>query len=115
MEDQPIYFGKVEEVFSGDDLIVMVDLGVEGLHKRQRVRLHGVDTPNAIGESPSQDGGKIRDEIRRMSQGKRVRLSSIRKKSSSWVAVVEVVGDRAVNLNEYLIHKGYPFKRQDAQ
>ena len=47
-EERNTYDAEVREVFSGDDLVVLVDLGVESLWKRQRVRLAGGDTPNAI-------------------------------------------------------------------
>ena len=51
---------EVREVFSGDDLIVMIDLGVENLFMKRRIRLHGVDTPNAVKEQKDTDAGKIR-------------------------------------------------------
>src|SRR5690606_1032190 len=56
----------VEEVHSADDFILLVDLGVDGLYKRTRARLHGVDAPNAYKVRADTDAGRLRDEVKRM-------------------------------------------------
>lgn len=106
---------EVREVFSGDDLVVFVDLGVEGLWKRQRVRLLGVDTPNAINASEDTEAGKIRATVRKMARGRRGMFTVHSKNLSSWVGTLVLESPTApegvVNLNKVLIAQGYVFKR----
>lgn len=113
MSDKRVYEAEVVDVFSGDDLIAMVDLGVEDLHKKQRIRLHGVDTPNAVGAADSTEAGKARGYVKHRCHRRKVRLTVISKNVSSWVAVVEVLGDgEPYNINEDLIAQGYAYKRE---
>ncbi len=109
----PTYACEVREVFSGDDLVVLVDLGVENLWKRQRVRLHGVDTPPAVGELADTEAGKIRTYVRNLTRCRRANLTVVSKNTSSWVVVliVEAFDGSKVNVNDYLINAGYVFKR----
>lgn len=110
-----VYSAKVEEVFSGDDLVLMVDLGAENLHLRQRVRLHGVDTPNAINEGPDTDAGKVRGYVRNITRDRPVRVRLVSRIGGSWVAVVVITTrDGELNLNDDLIAQGFAFKREKA-
>lgn len=107
----------VQDVFSGDDLIVFVDLGVNDIWLRKRVRLHGVDTPNAVNAAEDTDAGKIRREIRLLAKGRRGLISVVSKSPSSWVGVLVVEAPPPtgqINLNEMLIEKGHVFKRAGA-
>lgn len=104
---------EVVDVYSGDDLIVMVDLGIENLFKKQRVRLQGVDTPNAIGSGANTPAGAVRAYVRNLCRGKKIKLEVTSRSLSSWVAVVHVVLDSGLhNLNEDLIAQGYVYKRE---
>ncbi len=108
-----VYEGEVLDVYSGDDLIAMVDLGVDDLFKRRRIRLHGVDAPNGIGASSHTEAGKVRAYVRNLCEKKRVRLTVVSKNLRSWVAVVEVLADgKAHNINQDLIAQGYKFVRE---
>lgn len=108
-----VYEGEVTDVYSGDDLIVMVDLGVEDLYKRRRIRLHGVDAPNGIGASSQTKAGKVRAYVRHLCERKRVRLTVVSKNLRSWVAVVEVLGSgEPHNINQDLIAQGFKFIRE---
>lgn len=105
------YDCEVREVFSGDDLVVMVDLGVENLWKRQRVRLAGVDTPNAVNAREDTQAGEIRREVRALARNKKGQLTIVSRNSNSWVVQLTVttpVGP--VDVNKMLIDKGYEFK-----
>jgi hypothetical protein len=64
-----VYSVKVEEVHSGDDLILMVDLGIDNLYKRVRVRLAGVDCPDAYRAAPETEAGRVRDAVREITRG----------------------------------------------
>jgi len=109
---QTEYSCEVKEVFSGDDLIAMVDLGVENLFKKQRLRLSGVDTPNAISASGSTEAGQLRSFIRQMTRGRKSKITVVNRNTNSWVVVLVVEApEGAVNVNDYLIANGYEFKR----
>lgn len=113
MNEKETYEGDVLEVFSGDDLIVMMDLRVESLFKRMRIRLHGVDTPNGFNSASDTDAGKLRQYVRGLCRDKKVKVTPITKRDTYWVATLEVVdGDLLHNVNKDLIAQGYEFKRE---
>lgn len=102
---------EVREVYSGDDLVAMVDLGVLNLYQKTRIRLHGVDTPNAIQATEDTPAGAVRREIRMLTRGKKATLTIVSKNTSSWVVVLVVETPTGpVNVNEYLLRQGYEFK-----
>lgn len=107
---------EVREVFSGDDLIVYIDLGVENLLKRQRVRLSGVDTPPAISARGETEAGQIRTYVRMLTRGKKARLVVIARNANSWVCQLFVTAPEGeVSINELLIAKGYKFEKKGPQ
>lgn len=103
----------VTDVFSGDDLVGFVDLGVESLWKRQRMRLYGIDTPPAIGLPPESEAGKVRTYIRNLVLRRKATVMVHSKTLNSWVVtlMVEQHDGSTVNVNEYLKSQGYEFKR----
>lgn len=111
------YIGEVVEVFSGDDLVVLIDLGVDDLYKKKRVRLYGVDTPNAVGQNISSPAGQIRSYVRQLCKGKKVRMAVVTESLRSWVARVEVETSPGTFycVNDDLISKGYKFNRERLQ
>lgn len=109
-----VYDAELKQVLSGDDLFVMVDLGVDDLHKRVRVRLSGVDTPNAIGAAPGSPAHRVSDQVRRMIGRNKLRLHPLSiRGNNSWVCNVEIVTPNGeyINLNKQLIDAGYVFKK----
>lgn len=104
------YAVKVEEVHSGDDFIVLVDLGVDGLYKRTRVRLHGVDAPNAYKAKPDTEAGRVRDEVKTLVAGKCF-IEVISEGKSGWLVdfTVTLPEGRQASLNEILVNRGYVF------
>lgn len=109
------YEAEVKEVFSGDDLILMIDLGVDNLHKRARVRLHGVDTPSAIRAGADTEAGKVRAYVRNLIRDKRVTLTVVSRAENSWVGIIEYeVSGTLFNLNDDLMAQGFKFKREKA-
>lgn len=110
------WIGEVLQVFSGDDLIVLVDLGAESLFKKQRVRLYGVDAPNAVRSGSETQAGQIRAYVKALCKGNRVRLQVMSRGVASWVVTAWVLTDAGPhNLNEDLIAQGYAFKRETSQ
>jgi hypothetical protein len=106
---------RVVEVFSADDLILMVDLGIAELHLRQRVRLHGVDAPSAINAGADTEAGRLRNQVRALSRERPATLRLLSKVGASWVGVVTLhTREGEVNLNELLIAQGYRYQRAEA-
>lgn len=105
--------GEVLQVFSGDDLIVLVDLQVESLFKKQRVRLFGVDAPNAVRSKTETAAGQIRAYVRALCKNRKIELKVISRGAASWVVTAWVVTENGLhNLNEDLIAQGYAYKRE---
>lgn len=110
------YQCEVREVFSGDDLIALVDLGVENLWKRQRLRLHGVDTPPAINATGDTEAGKVRSFVRAVARGRKSTITVISRNANSWIVVLVVdTPEGKVNVNEALIERGYQFREKEVQ
>lgn len=106
------YVCEVREVFSGDDLIALVDLGVENLWKRQRIRLSGVDTPPAINATGDTEAGQLRSYVRALTRGRKGKMTVINRNANSWVVILSVdTPEGEVNINELLISRGYQFKK----
>ena len=112
------YSCEIRDVFSGDDLVVFMDLGVDDLWKRKRVRLYGVDTPNAVNSSEDTEAGKVRKHVRMLARGRRGIFSVVSKNLNSWVGTLVIESTSAqggtINLNQLLIEQGYVFKRPSA-
>lgn len=109
---QRILTGEVRDVFSGDDLVVMIDLGVDDLWKKKRIRLYGVDTPNAVGQAHDTEAGRVRSYVRDFVRNAKVHITPVSSNGSSIVAVIEVErGGQLVNLNDDLIAQGYRFQK----
>ena len=109
-----IFEGEVQEVYSGVDIFVLVNLKVEVLFMRVRFRLHGVDTPNAIGAGAVTEAGRLRVYVRNLCRDKKVRLTITSKNANSWVGVLEIQNEAGeyFNLNEDLCAQGYKYKRE---
>ena len=110
--EYPRYPCEVREVFSGDDLVLFIDLGVEQLWKRQRVRLHGVDTPNAVGEPATSPAGMVREGVKRIARFRKGQFTVMSRNGTSWVGVLIVErtgGSGVLNLNQHLIDQGHVY------
>jgi hypothetical protein len=110
MATNKTYDVTVEEVYSGDDLILMVDLGVGGLFRRVRARLLGVDTPSAFRASGDTEAGEVRSLLRKtVMQGKcSVELHAEGK--GGWLVTLFVEGVEGVtNINDMMKSLGYVY------
>lgn len=104
---------RVEQVHSGDDMIVMADLGIDGLHKRTRVRLRGVDTPDAYKEKAESRAGKVREQVRRLVLNKPCYIDVHSQGKSSWIVTLYVSDEgEEVCLNDMLIESGYVYQQK---
>lgn len=107
----------VEEVHSGDDLVVLVNLGVDGLFKKVRARLRGVDTPSAYKAKHSTEAGTVRDDVRSVIGKHPCTLLLHSNGRGGWLITLTIhpPGAEPINLNEYLISKGYVFQSKSEQ
>ena len=72
------YKAKIIDVYDGDTVTAMVDLGF--LHfQEMKLRLYGIDTPELRGEEREQ-GIIVRDILREMVLGKEVTIRSYKDK-----------------------------------
>ena len=97
---------------SGDDLILLVSLGIDNLYKKVRVRLYGVDTPDANKAGSDTEAGRVRDQVNKLIKGKKcmIRAHSQGAGKGGWVVTLHL--DLSMNtetLNEILRQEGYVF------
>ena len=108
------YSCEVKDVFSGDDLVVFVNLQTEDLWLKKRIRLYGVDTPNAVSAADDTEAGKIRRMVKQLVRGKPGRLTVISKSMTSWVCNLLVeTPSGMLDVNAHLRGLGYVFDRKN--
>jgi hypothetical protein len=112
------YAATVDEVHSGDDLVVMVDLGVDKLFKKVRCRLAGVDTPNAYKAKGDSEAGLVRDEVKKLVADGDCRIEVVTEGKGGWLILLFVRDRKSkeeINVNDYLARRGFVYKgRADA-
>lgn len=114
MKNGRIYEAKVEEVHSGDDFIVMVNLGVDGLYKKTRVRLYGVDAPNAYKARADTEAGKVRDAAKQLVSG-RCLIEVVAEGKGGWIVNMTVFDESnlPICLNTLMRERGYVYANVD--
>lgn len=100
------YHGKVVEVYDGDTMTVLLDLGFD-VHFRARLRIEGIDAPELRGPERV-EGLRVRDAVRERLTGKRVVVTSKGKgKYGRWIAAVLFVHEgEVVDLGGWLLREG---------
>ena len=107
------YSVEVEEVHSGDDIVVMVDLGVDKLFKRVRCRLTGVDTPSAYKAKVDSMAGTLREEIKALISAGKSRVEVVAEGKGGWLVTLFVKSTKTqeeVNVNEMLKDRGFVYR-----
>ena len=103
----------VEEVHSGDDVVVMADLGVDKLFKKVRCRLAGVDTPNAYKAKQDSDAGALREEVKQLTSSGDCRIEVVAEGKGGWLVTLFVKDRKSkeeTNVNDYLKGRGFVYK-----
>lgn len=117
------FTAKVERITSGDDWVAFVDLGVDNLWKRTRVRLQGVDAPRVqMGEEDGQ-AVALKEELKEMLLYRRVRLILHAENKGGWICEVHFpsapdednpdIENGYLNINGMLKRRGYVFEKQN--
>ena len=118
-QEQRHFDVQVEEVHSGDDLVLMVNLGVDGLFKRVRARLKGVDTPSAFKVRGDTEAGAVRDTIKELIVRGACSILLHSQGKGGWLVTLFISTDNnsRLNVNDMLIQKGYVYqsKSQESQ
>ena len=104
----------VEEVHSGDDLVLMVDLNIDCLYKKVRARLAGVDTPDAYKAQAGTQAGTIRDRVRKLIMGKPCFIDLQAQGRGGCIIILWVRSGKddneAQNINEMLKEEGFIYE-----
>lgn len=112
MVEQTEFSAEVRDVFSGDDLILFIDLGMDGVFLKRRFRLHGVDTPNAVGQGHDTEAGRLRSLVFGMTKRVPLRIRIVNRMPHVLTGILYIVRPEGeLNVNEMLIAKGYKFNR----
>lgn len=111
-----VFGAQVLEVHSGDDLLLLIDLNMDNLFKKMRVRLKGCDTPDAYKASVNSEAGKVRKTVYNMVKGKQCKIIRHAVARNSWMVTLLVVEGSGpgeyINVNETLIEQGYVFEKE---
>lgn len=100
---------SVLEVHSGDNFLALINLGVDGLFKQVRIRLHGVDAPDGYMKKADTEAGIIRQEVKHIlfeknNISKKCKFTLNYVRGTNWIG--QLTCDN-ININEYLRDKGY--------
>ena len=113
---KPIYkVESVKNVYSADDMILMLDLGHDGLYRITRCRLMGVDTPSTF-NSESEEGVNLKNFVSKaLNQSKDSYIEVVSYRNNSWLVNLFTKDPKTkafVSLNRILMNNGYVFKRE---
>lgn len=121
VERTPRLSAEVVSVHSGDDMMVVVDLGVEDLSKKVRVRLKGVDAPDAFNAKPGSPAAVVRDRVWDLVMGKQclVDVHSSTSEKKGWMVTLFLIQDEEggcmLNINRMLVGQGYVFSKDNVK
>ncbi|MBT0607544.1 thermonuclease family protein [Aequorivita echinoideorum] len=99
------YKAKVIDVYDGDTITAMVDLGF--FHFQQmKFRLYGIDTPEIRGEEREQ-GLIVRDILREMILDKEVIINSYKDKQEKYGRYLANIVIDGLDVNLWLVENGH--------
>ena len=99
------YKARCKSVYDGDTVTLDIDLGFSTWKMHQKVRLHGINTPEIRGSERSQ-GLVSAARLRELIDGKEVVLLSHKDKAGKygrWLGTI-YLGD--ININQLLLDEG---------
>lgn len=108
------YSATVTQVRSGDDLTLLVDLRVDGLYKEVRVRLLGVDAPDAFKVKPGSPAIVIRNDVQKLTRDAQCRVIVHTAGRKGWIVELFAKKGNAeeISINQMLIDQGYAWKKE---
>ena len=116
MLNKQIYkIDSVLSIYGADDLILMLNLGHDGLYKRTRCRLHGVDAPSTY-NSDNEEAKKLKNfVIKALKDSKDSHVEVVSYLNNSWMVILYTKDPETkayVSLNQVLINNGYVYTRE---
>jgi micrococcal nuclease len=112
-EDLYYYKAVVTKAYDGDTLTLDIDLGLDVTLKEQKIRLHGIDTPELRGgtDESKKAAKAARDFTRELVLDKEVIIKTHKDKEGKygrWIAEVFVQG---MSLNDQLVKHGHAVRK----
>ena len=99
------YKAKIIDVYDGDTVTAMVDLGF--LHyQKMKLRLYGIDTPELRGEERER-GLEVRDILREMILDQEVIINSYKDKQGKYGRYLANIFLNGIDINEWLVDNGH--------
>ena len=99
------YKAKIIEVYDGDTVTAMVDLGFYHF-QQMKFRLYGINTPEIRGEEREQ-GIIVRDILRAMILDKEVTINSYKDKQEKYGRYLANIVIDGVDVNHWLVQNGH--------
>lgn len=106
---------SVKNIYSADDLILMLDLGHDGLYRITRCRLVGVDAPSTF-NSDNTEAINLKNFVSKaLNQSKESYVEVTSYLNNSWLVHLHTKDPETkafVSLNQVLINSGYVFNKE---
>lgn len=103
------YDAKVIDVYDGDTITCIVDLGF-GITMKQKIRFYGIDTFEIRGEE-REKGLIVKDYVKNKINNKKIKLYSIKDKKGKYGRYLGIIlyyeNNEWKNLNKELVDKNY--------
>jgi micrococcal nuclease len=99
------YKAKVIDVYDGDTITAMVDLGFYH-YQQMKFRLYGINTPEIRGEDRDR-GIAVRDIVRGMILDKEVIINSYKDKQEKYGRYLANILIDDLDLNQWLVQNGH--------
>ncbi len=102
------YNALVTKVYDGGTVIANIDLGLNVILKKQKIRLAGITTPKIRGEE-REDGILARNYLRELILGKEILIKTVKDKKEKYGKYIGhlYVSEQSLSINELLVQKGH--------
>jgi len=106
------YKALVLSVYDGDTITVNIELGLNAMLKKQKIRLYGIDTPELRGGNAKTKAAAkaARDYLRGLIQGREIILRTYKDKTGKYGRWLGVVFRNGLNVNDNLIEVKHAVK-----
>jgi len=104
------YKARIVKVYDGDTVTAVVDLGFN-VSVTEKLRLHGLDTPEIRGEERP-DGLISRDRLRERILDQEVTIKTFKDKKGKYGRYIAEIYLEEENINEWLITEGLAERRE---
>lgn len=103
--DLYFYKAKVIDIYDGDSITILVDLGFS-ITVKKKVRLYGIDTPELRG-TEREDGLKALNYLKSLVLNKDVIVQTYKDKTGKYGRLLATIYLDEININEKLVNENY--------